>query len=188
MLVANSQSKGSDHNTGRLSSIPNWQENTTLLVGDSMLRGIREDGLSRRRLVKVRCFPGAIINDFYYYLVPLMERKPKNVIIHAGTNDVPLKSSDEIIAELLQLKNWLRQKYNVEVTISCPIIRNDDDDYKKRVEEVNNGLQKLNIDLITHDNITDECLDTEGHFPGLHLTKQGTGRFAINIISFNRKY
>ena len=45
--------------------------------------------------VKVRCFSGSTIYDIYYY------------IAHVGTNDTPYKSSEEVLVELLQLKDHI---------------------------------------------------------------------------------
>ena len=66
-----------------------WKPGTSLIVGDSMVTGLREGKLSRNRKVKVRFFPGAKLKDFYYYLVLLLKKKPDNIILHLGTNDAP---------------------------------------------------------------------------------------------------
>ena len=59
-----------------------WKPGTSLIVGDSMIAGLREAKLSRNRKVKVCFYPGAKMKDFYHYLVPLMEEKPDNIILH----------------------------------------------------------------------------------------------------------
>ena len=43
-----------------------WKPRTLLIVGDSMVAGLRVAKLSRNRKVKVRFFPGSKIEDFYY--------------------------------------------------------------------------------------------------------------------------
>ena len=40
-----------------------WKKGTTLLIGDSMLAGLREAKLSRNKKIKVRFFPGAKAED-----------------------------------------------------------------------------------------------------------------------------
>ena len=43
-----------------------WHKNTTLFAGDSMISGIDQERLSIKwRIIKVRSFPGATINDMY---------------------------------------------------------------------------------------------------------------------------
>ena len=49
-----------------------WKKGTVLIVGDSIVSGLRESKMSFRRNIKVRFFPGARIQDIYYYLVPLL--------------------------------------------------------------------------------------------------------------------
>ena len=48
-----SKNKSQDQSTGE------WKKGTTLIVGDSMIAGLREAKLSRNRKVKVRFLPGA---------------------------------------------------------------------------------------------------------------------------------
>ena len=66
-----------------------WKKSTTLIMGDSILSGLREYKMSRRKTIKVRIFPGATINDIKFFAVPLLKKRPDKVIIHVGTNDPP---------------------------------------------------------------------------------------------------
>ena len=51
-----------------------------------MISGIDQQRLLiKGRIVKVRSFPGATINDMYDYIRPLLIKAPDNVILHAGT-------------------------------------------------------------------------------------------------------
>ena len=70
-----------------------------------MIAGLREAKLSRHRKVKVRFFPGVKVEDFSYYLVPLLKKKPDNIILHFDTNDAPYKNEDEIYKELKSKKD-----------------------------------------------------------------------------------
>ena len=68
--------------------IHKWSKNTTLIVGDSMISGIDETMISRKgRVVKVRPFSGATIEDMYDYLKPMLRKCPDNIILHVGTNN-----------------------------------------------------------------------------------------------------
>ena len=58
-------------------------------MGDSILSGLHEYKMSRRKTIKVQTFPGATINDMKFFAVPLLKKKPDKVIIHVGTNDAP---------------------------------------------------------------------------------------------------
>lgn len=53
-----------------------WNHGCTLIAGDSILNGIDEKKLSKRRNVKVRNFPGATTADMKDYLKPLLRKNP----------------------------------------------------------------------------------------------------------------
>ena len=85
-----------------------WHKNTALIVGDSMISGIDQQRLSiKGRIVKVRSFPGATMNDMYDYIKPLLKKAPDNVILHVGTNDAPNSTSRAILDNMLSLKSFI---------------------------------------------------------------------------------
>ena len=49
-----------------------WKKGTTPIMGDSILSGLREHQMSRRRSLEVSYFPGAAIANMKYYSVPLL--------------------------------------------------------------------------------------------------------------------
>ena len=62
-----------------------WSKNTTLIDVDSIASGIEENRISGHwRKVKVKSFPGAIIEDIYDYIKPLLKKYPKNIILLLG--------------------------------------------------------------------------------------------------------
>ena len=65
-----------------------WPKETCIVFRDSMVAGIDERKMSRKRLIKVRSFPVATCSDRYHYLLPIFEKKTNHVILHVGTNDV----------------------------------------------------------------------------------------------------
>ena len=73
----------------------------TIIVGDSIIKGLRRDLLSRaaKRPVTVRSFPGATTADMKHYLQPSLEAKPKAIVLHLGTNDLKNSSSGRNVAE-----------------------------------------------------------------------------------------
>lgn len=103
-----------------------WPPNTCLIVADSTLNGLNEGKMSKNKKIVVRSFSGAVVNDFYNYLEPLMEKKPSKLIIHAGTNDTSSKNANEIFTELLQLRDYVKMRFNIDARISCPTLRGKD--------------------------------------------------------------
>ena len=86
-----------------------WKKRTTLVVGDSMLAGLREAKLSRSKMIKVHYFPGGKTEDLQYHLIPYLKKKPDNIIIHIGTTDSPYKTEDLIYQELLNVKETINK-------------------------------------------------------------------------------
>ena len=65
-----------------------FPKGTGLIFEDSMLAGIEENQLkSGKYKVKVRYFPGALTDDMYDYMKPLLWKLPDYIILHIGTND-----------------------------------------------------------------------------------------------------
>ena len=86
----NGQRKPNNQNQAecKLEDESKWRKNTTLIVGDSIISGIDQQRLSvKGRIIKVRPFPRATINDTYDYIKPLLKKAPDNLILNVGTND-----------------------------------------------------------------------------------------------------
>ena len=62
-----------------------WKDGTCLIVGDSAVLGVQEKRMGDK--IKVRGFTGATVNDFYFFLAPLLQKKTSYLIFMAGTND-----------------------------------------------------------------------------------------------------
>ena len=164
-----------------------WPPNTCLIVGDSTLNGLNESRMSKNKQIVVRSFSGAVVNDFYNYLEPLMEKKPSKLIIHAGTNDTTNKNANEILNDLVQLRDYIKKRFGIDMCISSPTLRCDNYIYKNIVEELSRKLRKQKIPLINHEKVDVDCLENKGKYAGLHLNSKGVGRMAINFIAYNRK-
>ena len=95
-----------------------------------MLCGLEEKRLSNKFNVKVRPDQGSNIDDMYDHFNPYLRKQPKYLIIYIVTNDASIKdkTSDIIFEQILQLKRYVKNKvHGIKVTISCPIIRFDND-------------------------------------------------------------
>ena len=102
-----------------------WRKRTCAIVGNSMLNGIDERRISKTHPVKIRfLFPGVRIIYMYYYLMPILEKKPEHLTLNVGTNDAA-GSYQQIVNNLLALKQFIReklQKYNVILSLSSVVI------------------------------------------------------------------
>ena len=163
-----------------------WPKGTCLIAGDSMVEGTDERRISSTRVIKVRKFPGATISDMFHYLIPLLEKKPDHVILHAGTNNVVNNEGKEIVDKLLQLKSFIQEKLPMtNVILSKSIMRVDTKQREKIVTYVNNKLGELNIDVIHNGNLDMSHLNGKG----LHLNDKGILLlYANNLIDCILKY
>ena len=64
-------------------------------MGDSILNGVIERNSSNNRSVKIRKFPGATVNYLQHHVL-YIQKQPKYLIIHAGTNDAVKSTSTDI--------------------------------------------------------------------------------------------
>ena len=59
----------------------------------------------------------------YYYLVPLLRKRPDKIILHVGTNDAPHIKVDEMLEELGKLNNLIWEMLpSVKIILSAPTI------------------------------------------------------------------
>jgi hypothetical protein len=111
--------------------------------------------------------------------------KPKQAIIHCGTNDLRTKNPQEITKQMGALCDFIVEKCpDIHITVSSLItIRNDDQD--KKVTEVNTQLQSLclqkDLSFLLHDNLDKEC-------DFLHLNKFGDSILARNFIETIKRF
>ena len=162
-----------------------WRKGTTLILGDSTISGLIEKKMSRNRKIKVRYFPGAKIKDMYHYAIPLLEKKPENIILHLGTNDARYKSDSGILKDLIELKDFILEKSPSckEITLLSPKVRTDRENAKKNNRNLTNKLKEQNIPYIKHDSITHKHLYRDG----LHLNSVGFSILAENFLSYIRR-
>ena len=156
-----------------------------MIVGDSIISGIIEKRLSRKdKLVKVRSFPGAKIEDMYHYLVPLIKKRPDYIILHCGSNNSTQYEAQDIVDELLKLKTFIRVSLpDCRVIFSHPMVRNDTPQKNNILKLVSNFLNQLKVDCIRNENITIDCLGKSK----LHLNAKGTARLAMNYKHFIKR-
>ena len=59
-------------------------------MGDSILNGIVEENLCGQvRVVKIKRFPSSTVDELSHHIIPIIQKKPTNMIIYIETNDAP---------------------------------------------------------------------------------------------------
>lgn len=142
----------------------------TVIAGDSIIQYIRGWSISTSNKMVVKSFPGATTEDMEDFVKPLLRKKPDNVVLHIGTNDLntqePRLTAEGIVNLALQIEGDAPE---TNLAISGLIARADDKDGK--VSGVNKILKKFcrqnHWNFIEH-NITQIHLNRGG----LHLLSQ----------------
>ena len=159
---------------------PNGTRKRVIVVGDSMLNGVNEKGLSRNHFVKVHAHGGATSEDLVDHIKPVARRAPNLVIIHVGSNDLTkdVKTIDELQKVVDHIK---KESPSTDITISSVITRTDKAKLQSKVPHLNGLLKSFCsrnvIDYIDNNNIDASCLGIKK----LHLSKRGKGYFANNL-------
>ena len=162
-----------------------WPKNTVLITGDSMLSNINERTLSKIFNTKVRSFPGATVADMFDYLKPLLKKRPDKVILVIGANDIEHTSSQEIVAKIKTLVDFIHGCLpECHVVISEVLKRADRKILNKKIDDVNKSLKSMGFDTLPQQNVTFDLLGKKG----FHLNFFGNKQLAKNIIEKLRSF
>ena len=158
-----------------------YPSGTTVIVGDSIINGVIEERINKKdRPVKVRNFPGATVPDMEHYLIPIIQKKPSNIILHVGTNDAKNLPSRTVLDNLLKLKALVRDSLpTCRVFISTPTLRTDDGKAQITVRQLTKHLLQLKIDTINNNNINVRHLGGKG----LHLNQSDSNLLSKNFLN-----
>ena len=146
-----------------------YPNGTTVIVGDSIINGVTEEKINKKdRSVKISNFLGATVADMEHYIIPIIQKKPSNIILHVGTNDAKNLPSRTVLDNLLKLKALVKDKLpTCKVFISTPMLRTDDGTAQIAVSQLTKHLLQLNIDTVNNNNINIRHLGSKG----LHLNQ-----------------
>ena len=110
------------------------------IVGDSMIRGLKGWLMSRDKAVKVHSFPGASCDDMENFLIPLINRRPDQILLHVGTNDLRSGTPEEVAHRISNLTGVITSR-NIKCAVSSIIRRGDY--LATKGEEVNRLLSNI---------------------------------------------
>ena len=98
--------------------------------------------MSKQKLIKVRTFPGAIISDIKFFVIPHLRKKPDKIVLHVGTNNAPHATPKEIFNAIKDLKSFIRKcAPESKKIISTPVLPVD----KANVNNINKKYIKSSI-------------------------------------------
>lgn len=154
-----------------------------LILGDSMTKGIRSNLLAKstKSTVYTKSFSGATVGHMQHYMVPPMQRKPKHVIVHVGTNDTNTKQPKEICEDLHTLSEKISEICPEATVAISSIITRSDPKTTGMICELNNNIKqmcsKYGLQFINNDNIKVSDLNRSG----VHLNRRGNSLLAQNF-------
>ena len=120
-----------------------------------------------------------------HYLIPIIQKKPSNIILHFGTNDannLPLRTA---LDNLLKLKALVKvSSLTCRGFISTLTLRTDDGKAQITVRQLTKHILQLKIDTINNNNINVRHLGGKG----LHLNQSGSNLLSKNFVNAIQKF
>ena len=99
------------------------------ICGNSMTKHLQayRIGRSTNERVSSKSFSGATCKGMKHYIVPTLEKKPDELILHIGTNDLKDRAPKEVVRDIMALKDFIVKKSpQTKVTILELTLRTDD--------------------------------------------------------------
>ena len=134
--------------------------------------------------MSVKSFSRATVDGMSDFLRPSIRKKPKKLIIHAGTNDVRHSSPNIIAENVIKLaENFKKESNHTEIIISSLVTRGDSLELAAKVRQTNNLLKsnctRKNWSFLDNSNIDRSLLN----YRGLHLNRDGSKLLQDNIAN-----
>lgn len=166
--------KSSHNSSNTLNHNQERSSPTTVIIGDSIIRNIQGWQLGKEvgHRVVVKSFAGATTSDMSHYVKPTLDKKPDQIILHAGTNDLGKLSPSEIADNIVDLAREIESSTDAQVIISELVTRSDLSD-SGDVDEVNKRLRKFCNQRQWHFIHHDDIHSTDLNRGGLHLGETG---------------
>ena len=86
------------------------QKSTVIIEGDSIVKKLNDWMMSHAKRVKVHLFGGATTTEMKHFIKPLVQRKPTEIILHVGTNDVDILSAEDVADNIIKLTDDIKKK------------------------------------------------------------------------------
>ena len=142
-----------------------------IVVGDSMITRLTEAKLSRNGKVKVRFLSGVKAEDLIFHLMPYLNKKPHNIVMHIGTNGGPYSNKNTIYVEIKKIKELIKIHPGCKnIFISSPILHLGNKETANARKNYIDILKREEHNVIFPGNINELHLYRDG----LHLNGKGT--------------
>ena len=154
--------------------------------GDSMIKHVDPMKLSKKKVHKYT-YPGETAESISTEVSTLNPQiHPSHVIIHVGTNNIPIDSPEDCAQEIGNLAANLKQKFPHAKIALSGIIQRQDMQVAGKIEEVNKILKQKclsdGMSFIDNFSIDNTCLNSSN----IHLNAKATAFLATKFIKFLR--
>ena len=155
------------------------------LLGDSHLNNIYENGLCKEniRQVNIKRWSGGSTEDMLDLIKPIIRKHPKEIIIHAGSNDLTKDANP--MNNIKKIAKLVKEGApESKLSFSSIMIRTDRKNITENtINDVNGRLKTYcmhnNLGFIDNSNIDASCLGKKK----LHMSKKGSSLLAKNILN-----
>ena len=135
------------------------ERKSVTILGDSLLNGISEKGLSHKHIVKVVNKPGATSEGILDKIHDVIKPKPEHLLIHVGTND--LTNDINLLNNAKKIVKKIHEKLpKTCIAFSSIINRKDQKGIDKKLTETNQRLRNYcrqkDINYIENANINED--------------------------------
>jgi lysophospholipase L1-like esterase len=119
----------------------NKASTSTVIIGDSLIKHLDSRRLQRsikgeESKVFAETYRGAKISAIKHHIKPCLDKKPTQVILHVGTNDLPEKHPSKIVDGIAEICDIIQtDSPSTEIVISEVILRTDRAEYKQKIGE-----------------------------------------------------
>lgn len=138
--------------------------------------------MAEEHRVVVKSFAGATTSDMSHYVKPTLDKKPYQIILHAGTNDIGKLSPSEIADNIVNLAREIESSTDTQVIISELVTRSDLS-ASGDVDAVNKRLRKFCNQRQWHFIRHDDIHSTDLNRGGLHLGETGIAKMYNNFAN-----
>ncbi|CAB4024462.1 RNA-directed DNA polymerase from transposon BS, partial [Paramuricea clavata] len=124
------KSKTASGMSGQRVNGKNRKSRTTVIISDSMTKHIDVQRLERSvrgSKVRLETYSGANVEAISHHVQPCLKKKPDDLIIHVGTNDLKAKSSSDVANEIINLCTGISETH--------PSTRTDQIDLVPKIRE-----------------------------------------------------
>ena len=113
-----------------------------LLIGDSIINGIQEKGLSSKHNTRIRRCPCDTTKDLVDHIKPIARKWPDLVLIHFGTNDITNSiDTEEFMQKVIDYLH--KESPNTDIAVSLCTRRFDQPGHDKKIAAYNNVLKGI---------------------------------------------